>query len=527
MSSLIKNLRLSPISSRAEHAAILVQPSGDSSGTKDMQSIQAAHEFLLDCQKGAGTIDLLPGGRYYLNNSLTLRTARVGLHGNCARIFSSQAGPAINITTDASDSQYGAEAHSIENLKIIGPGQGVAGSMAFRYTAGAATKSARPTFRNLHIASFGTGIKCEDQAYLAMLYNVAMNDCAIGFHQAVGSDSGENIAWLGGSIGNSGTAILLEDDTSELFCYGLSVDYCNKWADIRSGVLNLHGCHLERHSGFLNTPISVSGDGSGFVMNGGSLGLTEQPGFPSPYGYPSIIDLNGATTRGVFRDVRMVNLRNSADMFSTGTGQCVIDGVIAFTSASLPRQVGPVTGPANLATDGNVSQATVADSWHVYSCQSNTYTNRLLSGAHSVVVSTDRAYSGSQSIKLARGNVGSGYVGVFAMMIPLPNKPGARLLGAMRVGRTEAGVPVKVGVSFARINRQDATIQGKFVFTRETTPIITDVNADTAGVGSFVELGNGQTVIPTWADVLVIKIDMTYNNANSAVYVDDVNVSVV
>lgn len=525
----IRNSRAEPAGKDdvANGATIIVTPSGDVTGATDVVNIQSAHDAIVASTNGAGVIELVAGGRYYINSTVTIRTPRVALRGNSARIFSLHAGACFLITTSSADTQYGAEAHSIDGLKITGPGKSLTGSIAFRYTAGAATKSARPTWRNIHITSFDTGIKCEDQAYLAFLYNVGIADCNIGFHQASGSDSGENIGWLGGCIGNSGTAILLEDDTSELFCYGLSIDYCNKWAEVKSGALNLHGCHLERHSGYLNTPILVSGDGTTFVMHGGSLGLVEQSGFPSPYGFPSIIDLNGSSTRGVFRDVRMTNLRNASEQFATGTGHCVMDGLAVFSTASLPRQVGPVTGSANLATDGGVTQTSVGDAWYVSACQSNSYTSRLASGAHSIAISTERAYSGTQSIKLARGNVGSGYVGVLALTIPLPNKPGSRLLGAMRVGRTEAGVPVKVNVSFARVNRQDPTIQGKMVFTRETTPIITDVSADTVGVGTFVEIGNGQTTIPTWADVLVIKFDMTYNNANSAVYVDDINVSVV
>lgn len=502
---------------------IHLAPTGDTSGVRDLANLKAAHNELV--ANGSGTLELSPRGAFYIGSAgLDWRTHKVNLQGNNARIICT--GDFLRLVATSADTQYGSESSYIQSLKIIGPGQGTA-TRALSMSSSVETKSPRPTLQNIHATDFGTGIYCGDRAYLAMIENVALAYCGIGFHQASGADAGENIAWKGGCIGNSGTAILLEDDTSELFCHGVSIDYCNKWADIRVGVLNLHGCHLERHSGYLNTAISVSGDGSGFVMHGGSLGLNEQPGFPAPYGFPAIIDLDGVSTRGVFRDVRMVNIRNADDRFHTGTGTCVIENPILFTSAAMPRQVGPVTGSANLATDGNVSQSTVADSWHIYSCQSGTYTSRLASGAHTISVSTDRAYSGSQSIKLARANVGAGYVGVFAMMIPLPHKAGARLLGAMRVGRTDAAVPVKVNVSFARVNRQDASIQGKFAFTRETTPNVIDVAADTTGVSSFVELGNGQTAIPTWADVLVIKIDMTYTNPNQSVYVDDLNVSVV
>lgn len=501
---------------------ITIQPSGDTSGATDLANLKAAHDELVS--ENSGTVALAPGGNYYIApEGMDWRTHKVNLQGNTAKVIC--LGDFLRLVANSSDPQYGSESSFIESLKITGPGRGTS-AIAFHAYSAATAKSPRPTLRNIHSSDFGKGFYLTDRGYLAMFYHLAFASCGVCFHQAAGADAGENISWFGGVMGNSDTGVLLEDDTSQLSLFGVSLDYLNKCADINAGILSLYGCHLERHSGYNNTMIDVSGDASVFQMFGGDIVLGQNGSDVSPYNFPAIINLESSNAFGLFDHVSMHNIRNVDETFAIGPGRLEIRSPIARNAAALPRSWHGVGGSHNLLGDGGFEQSTVGDLWHVHFDQSGTYTSRLVSGALTLAKSTDRARTGSGCLKITRGAVDSGYLLVAGAYMPLPNKPNRRMVGRMFVGRDSAAGNVIIKMVAVKTVGSNTTT-GRYTYSRTQDLSQQSISPSEEGIAQSVTLGNGQTLLPNWADAVVLQVDVSYNPSGVSFYLDDISVEVV
>lgn len=503
---------------------ITIKPSGDTSGVKDLANLKAAHDEAV--ANGSGAVSLAPGGMYYIGSAgLDWRTHKVSLYGNNAIINTT--GDFLRLVATSGDTQFGSESSSIENMKILGSG---GTSKAIHMYSTTNFKSPRPTLKNLHITGFNKGIYCTDRAYLAMFYNICIDTCVYGFHQAVGSDAGENISWFGGCIGNSQTAILLEEDTSQLNLFGVSIDYCTKFADIKSGILSLYGCHLERHSGWTNSAIDIAGDSSTFQMYGGDIIIAPNGSDTLPYNFPAMVSFANTNNRAIFKDVKMTGIQNVDDTFSIGTGLLSIEGMGSFNVPTAPNRLSGVSGAMNLVSNGGFESSTIDDQWHVVTDSTGTYTSQLVSGNMTMALSTDRARTGTKSLKLTHGatTTNGGAPLVVGLSVPIPRgRVGSRLFGKMYLGREAgAGSTIIVRTYWAKKVAGSATTARNTYGAKRQIYQLTSNTIDTTGISTAFIIGAGHHLVPAWADEFVMEIELSYTPNNTSFYIDDLSIEI-
>lgn len=175
-----------------------------------------------------------------------------------------------------------------------------------------------------------------------------------------------------------------------------------------------------------------------------------------------------------------------------------------------------------------MEQSGVEDYWYVASDQSGTYTSQLVSGALTIAKSTDRFRSGSRSLKITRGNVGNPYTLVAGLNIPLPRgRVGGRLFGQFYCGKQAGAGDLIVRMYWTRQAAGNSTNMRPNYATKRAIGAGQTVSgiSDTA-VSTKVIIGNGQTVVPSWADGLCLEFDVSYSNANLSFYLDDICVEV-
>lgn len=329
-------------------------------------------------------------------------------------------------------------------------------------------------------------------------------------------------------MGNSSTAVLLEDDTSQLTLVGVSLDYCSKFADVRHGCLTLLGCHLERHSGYSSTPLEVSGESSIIHMVGGDIVFIQNGTDALPYNFPALVNLVGANSRATFQDVKMSGVKNVPDVLATGSGKLCIERLGGYSTIAVPNTLHGVGGSMTLLADGDFEQTAVEDHWYIAADQSGTYTSQLVSGSLTLAKSTDRFHSGTKSLKITRGNVGSGYVLAAGLHVPLPRgRVGGRLFGKLFCGKQAGAGDLIVRAYWTRQAAGSTTnMRPNYVTKRALGAGQTITNISDTDVSTAIVIGNGQTVVPTWADGLVIEFDVSYSAANLSFYLDDICIEV-
>jgi hypothetical protein len=501
---------------------VTIYPSGDVTGVTDLANLQAAHDAVV--AGGKGVVELAAGGTYYIADpGMSWRMHKVMLRGNNASVVC--LGSFLNPTAVSGDPQYGSVSSCIENLRIVGPGQTGNTSVCLTVSSSVNALSPRLILRNVYIDSFYKGILFQDRAYLCHFVAVEVGTCNICIHQAVGNDSGENISWHGGAIGNSYTALLLEDDSSEFNMFGVSFDYVGVVAIMSAGAISLYGCHIELSSGITQSPVQISGDGTYFQMIGGNLGI----GIPASGDntYPSFVNFSQANNRASFVDVKMFNIKNVANKFATGPGLLYIERLGGLNVLNYNSSLTGVNGSMSLLVDGDMEQTGVRDHWYISANGSNTYTSRNVGTAvQTITKSTNRFKNGTQSLMLTSDTAGASAANAIGLMVRCaPGVVGQRLFGEFYIGKDAAANDLSVYMYWVKTGGIDTTtfrpsnVYSSLIFSTSITGI------DTVGVGTRYVISRGGTIKPVWADAFIIVFNMVNFGAALSTpwtyYIDD------
>lgn len=333
-----------------------------------------------------GVIELDPFGVYTLNSTWTIETGVVQVKGNRATINApslSAGTPAILLTNTTNGvngvasgrGQYPSPSE-VADIHLIGntTSNRDYNAVGIRAHTGVTNSNVLCSLKNVRVTCFATGISIGSRAYFFRAYNFAVGQCGVALLQeAAASDYSEDIAFYGGTFFNSDCLVRTLFGQQFRF-YGVSFDYfgdpsgsrvtANDFAfDIQAGgLIELYGCHIEfdygRYAGQTNSPITLSGANSRFVMHGGffgTLSTVQQPLYRAP------IATNNGSQVVVLRDVRVQSLARKTqptldDQLVCGaatdnTGVCAavqIENLIPYTFSlnDMPSCVSYCTGPS-------------------------------------------------------------------------------------------------------------------------------------------------------------------------------------
>lgn len=531
---------------------------GDSLGVRHIKSgsgdveIMEAHQWLLDRFERA-TLSFDPYGTYTIGDTVTIDVGVCSISGNRAiwNAPSLSAGKfALSLTNNKNGEvgaasgfgRYGLPAE-ISNLDI--KGSSVTGrdntAKGIRLHTDTIGSSVLVSLRNVRASNFNTGISVGSRAYFLRGYNTSVHGCSVCLLQEAGaSDFSENIAFFGGSFFNSDGLVKTLSGQQFRF-YGVSFDYFGDPTGFRTtaedyafniqagGLVELYGCHIEfdygRYAGQTNSPITLSGANSRFVMHGGFLGTLntiQQPLYKAP------ISTNNGSQVVVMRDVRVQGLgRKSqptnddqlvcgANADNTGVvAQVQIENLIPYTFAQtdLPSCIGYSPG-ANMYRNG-------VDAPHT---ELNIRTSVTGTAAISSVSTTDGSVTARNSVGSMMKITGQGKVN-----ITLPSlRADRRTAWSMFLNTSQAAGTVTV-------KQRDTTVAWKWDGASALTPTAVARNAYSSATESITCGGTNQFERVSWKDahsdvgwsvrmgsgpVFCIEIDTT-GMTSGAIYLDD------
>lgn len=375
--------------------------------------LQAAHDEALATKK---ILDL--GGKtYQITTPVTFRTASVIIRGNGATLDATNMSGLYAVRADsaASDLTFGAKIASIENLRIQGP-TGVASSTGIKglwVNGTAATKSPRPTLKNVHIDGFGIGIDLGDYAYLMQLESCEVRGAGIGMRQSIGVDSGENTLWSGGAIYNcSEMCVQTFDESSELFFHGVSFDYTPKVIEQNAGRVCFTDCHVENNgAGWTDDAFYITGDGTDFQMTGGYLVSASS----QPTGIAQLINVADTKSRAIFTRVFVNNFGNTANKIATGLNVIFQDTQVY--NNGLNTNPTRITDSGSLLFDGSFEASTFPrDLWSLMTDSAGTATSRTTGANGTLSLSSAAASAGSKSLLINKTGAGAFVV---TLLVPI------------------------------------------------------------------------------------------------------------
>lgn len=476
--------------------------------------LQAAHDAAIT----EGMALDLGGGTYTITDPVTIRSAALSVYADGATIdCTGMTGPhAIQCDAVSADASYGGKSYALHGLTLVGPGKGEAGTIGILVAGSAASRSPRPSFFGGHVTGFETGVKFGAYAYLAQFYSFDIFSTALAIHQAVGSDAGENIGWFGCGIYNSDQALLFQDDTSEHFFYGTSIDYVKRLGVIEKGRAHLLGSRIECDGALIDSTdfCVLSGDATNLTMQAGYFVLNTATS-AGPYSYEHLFNLSHANAHVHLIGVQMQNLRNDDQRLAVGVGAGnlhVRDTIMFGTTSLMPSRT---AAEASLLIDGDAEDATVTDHWQLYA-DTAALADRLAGTNITVGKSSASAVSGSQSISLTKSG-GAGTAAVAELLVPVDKS--RRLSGQFQW--RAAGVTGSVTVRYR---------WGKRVGTDPASGVVevhdrgSDLGAVTLTPGSSdwatVNMYPTQTA-PEWADCLRVQFVMGSMGAG-ALLIDDI-----
>ncbi len=275
---------------------------------------------------GGGGVDLGSGHFACLSGPLRLDPTRVTLTGAGAvldfsrrRIAAGQDPRCVLIAPGADAPQYGHAPYRMEGIRLLGPNR-EGGCVGVALRAERSPLSARLAFYNIDIVGFDTGILIERGTYLTQFYSCSARDCGTCVRMPPKQgDAGENLAFLGCTLGNSGLAI---DNTGrgQFVFTGCSFDYVTLWYD-GSGIVNFYGCWFEKQKPASAAPLFRVRDGILF-LHGGLLQVSGIDFDPTPSN-AALFQLDSKYARVVLDGVTMWNARSAAGTLSSGPGRLV------------------------------------------------------------------------------------------------------------------------------------------------------------------------------------------------------------
>lgn len=521
------------------------------SGAGDVEIMEA--QSWIKSRFQTGVIELDGYGSYTFGDTVTLETGVVTLKGNRAIINAGglTAGKTALFLTNTTHGQAGIDSGvgqyptpaEVSDLYI--KGNSTSGrdydAKAIRVHTDANLSNVLVSLRNIKTENFGTSLSIGSRAYFLRGYNVNLSRSSYGLVQEAGvTDYSENIAFFGGTLGNSDCLIQLLSG-QQLRMFGVSLDYFgdafgsrvtanDRLLDIQAGgCLELYSCHLEfkygHATGQTNSPIRLTGANSRLVMHGGFLGTldtSQQPLWETP------ISTDNASQMVVMRDVRLngIGRKNQPlkeDQLIGGTAsnntgivaQTQIENLIPYThvSSDIPSVTSFTPGP-NLFRNG-------IDAPH-------TELNMRTSVTGTATISSTSTTDGAVS---ARNNTGGmlKITGQGKVNITIPS------LNANRRAAWGLFLNTSQAVGTVTVKQRDCTAVWKWDGSGSLTSVQDTRNSYSSATKSITCGGTNQFERVSWKDVhsdaiwsirmagpvFSIEIDTT-GMSSGAIYLDDI-----
>jgi len=311
----------------------------------------------------------------------------------------------------------------------------------------------------------------------------------------------------------------------------VSIDYNVRCFDIENGRVEMHGGHIEFNGGTaVNDQLRCEGQSS-FRMFGGYW-VVNTIGGAGPYAYSHLVNVVDTNSQVHFVGTHFVNHRNTADLWATGNGQVKLRDVICFNVPLMPYRFHLGN---NLLLDGGGEQTTPRDFWYVYADATGDGPSRMV-GASGMAVTTDAAPSGggprtgSRSIRLRKGNVGTSTTQTFAIIIPVAGLFGRRMCANFWAQSDSASGLHQMSLLWGALRNQSAIERP--VWAREdvfaTNFFSAAIPAATSPANwTQVAINNAGLIVPHWATHLQLRIDLTLTTALSSLWIDDFTAEVI
>lgn len=347
---------------------------------------------------------------------------RGGLEIDASRIIS---GPAMKVTTSAAISNNSTPAGpALEKFRLMGPGRTVTASTGILFDSVTAGQVRGLATRDITVENFGRGNDYGANTYCIQHYNINIKGCDVAANFPTGTNSGERISYVGGTLSDSRQLVNMANGNGDVLFSDVSLDYWTETCIVQSnGLLQLQNCHVEGHSN--NSTYWFQFHGGNFTMRDGIV--TTPDAYNGTTSFPSIIYSDAPNTTGLealFDGVTWNNVRTLSNRAATGTGPVKFRNSKNLGGATANFYVTADTD--DLFADGFFEQSSIVDLiWNgadtgTINDASNTGT--LIAGTNwNASLSTTIKKSGTQSLKVTKtGAAGSNCTIEFAA--PLVNQ---------------------------------------------------------------------------------------------------------
>ena len=179
---------------------------------------------------------------------------------------------------------------------------------------------------NVNVQSFGTGIKFEDHSHQIQFSSLTITRCDIDFHVADGTNAGERITIVGGTLSDSSLCVLMENVSGSIKLTNVSLDYSDKYIRVTGGRVTMLGGHIENGA---DVGYSIEAYGNAGTIQ--LIGVELLPGARTStyFGYSdSTVNLGGIS-------IDNCHIFGSGYMLPsliTGTGKVTASNVIRYIS---------------------------------------------------------------------------------------------------------------------------------------------------------------------------------------------------
>ena len=195
------------------------------SGADDTPFLQEVNDRLRN--QGGGYIELQPGAKYLINTSLIIDVGTgVGIRGNgawldarnitgtnSAIILASRA-PSSQVISgvDTNTTNYHGKRIEVEGFTLVGQSTGVQThhGIDINMSTPSATRSPRPTVRNVTIEGFDRAIRHRNFAYLVTFTSGICNNALKALSMEGGTDQGEQSNFVNWTFGNSDIGLYVD-----------------------------------------------------------------------------------------------------------------------------------------------------------------------------------------------------------------------------------------------------------------------------------------------------------------------------
>jgi hypothetical protein len=467
-----------------------------------------------------------PSGVYRVRTGLQLDASFASVVADGATIDASPLGTGAAVTvTGSAIRPYDQSVTSISGLKILGAGRSrpVTG-LRFDRAPQADRSAAGPshlTVRNCNVSGFRKGYSFENSCYNLELYSCDAYDCGTCINLPGGkSDSGERIAFYGGTLFNSELAVENRNVNSMLYLIGSSLDYNARQIVIEGAHVTLTDCHVEARD-HESPPITVAGNGGSLHVSGGWFVLTGD----HPRTVPAIVECAlppGAAGGVIFYGAFLNNLltkgsAESGPRLAIGGGPVRLVGVQSYDITQNPRIIGEAQ---NRLRDGDFEGESPRDPFIL--ADTAPVIDRLVGANIILSSSTDMARRGARSLRCRKlGKAGS--EASFSFIVPItPGQIADFELYYRRPGLETGTIHISHGYGLGTLGPAgipglvDAVSSGA---TEERLP---------HGDNGWVRVASGEPTVraPAWASCFFVQVNLVNFNGGD-IYFDQAIITVI